>query len=63
LREAAREIERVYGTPVTISDSALARETITASFTDRPVQEVVNVVCSVLSAHCEVQGGRVRIDR
>ena len=63
LREAAREIERVYGTPVTISDSALARETITASFTDRPVQEVVNVVCSVLSAHCAVQGGRVRIDR
>jgi hypothetical protein len=27
------------------------------------VQEVVNVVCSVLSAHCEVQGGRVRINR
>jgi ferric-dicitrate binding protein FerR (iron transport regulator) len=63
LREAAREIERVYGTPVTISDSALARETITASFTDRPVQEVVNVVCSVLNAHCEVRDGRVRIDR
>ena len=63
LREAAREIERVYGTPVTISDSALARETITASLTDRPVQEVVNVVCSVLNAHCEVRDGRVRIDR
>jgi ferric-dicitrate binding protein FerR (iron transport regulator) len=63
LREAAREIERVYRTPVTISDSTLARETITASFTDRPVQEVVNVICSVLNARCQVRDGRVRIDR
>jgi transmembrane sensor len=63
LREVAREIERVYRTPVAVTDSALANETITATFTDRPVEEVVNVVCSVLNAKCEVQGGRVRIDR
>ena len=63
LREVAREIERVYHTPVTIADSTLAAETITATFTDRPVGEVVNVVCSVLNAKCDVQGGRVRIDR
>lgn len=63
LGEAAREIERMYGTPVTIVDTTLARETITATFTDRPVQEVVNVVCSVLNAHCELQDGRIRIDR
>ena len=61
LGEAAREIERVYGTPVTITDTTLARETITATFTDRPVQEVVNVVCSVLSARCNVRDGKVRI--
>ena len=35
----------------------------TATFTDRPVQEVVNVVCSVLNARCELRDGRVRIDR
>ena len=63
LGKAAREIERVYGTPVTITDSTLARETITATFTDRPVQEVVNVVCSVLSARCDVNDGKVRIGR
>ena len=63
LGEAAREIERVYHTPVTIVDTALARETITATFTDRPVQEVVNVVCAVLNARCDVRDGRVRIDR
>ena len=63
LTEVAREIERMYKTPVTIVDSTLARETITATFTDRPVEEVVNVVCSVLNARCEVREGRVRIDR
>jgi transmembrane sensor len=63
LGEAAREIERVYGTPVTIADSALARETITATFTDRPVEDVLNVVCSVLSARCAVTDGHVRIER
>jgi ferric-dicitrate binding protein FerR (iron transport regulator) len=59
----AREIERVYSIPVTIADSALGAETITATFTDRPVQEVVNVVCSVLSATCDVRDGKVRIGR
>ncbi len=63
LGEAAREIERVYETPVTIVDSTLARETITASFTDRPLREVVNVVCAVVSARCDIRDGRVRIDR
>ena len=63
LADVGREIERVYKTPVTIADSALARETITATFTDRPVQEVVNVVCSVLNARCELKEGRIRIDR
>jgi transmembrane sensor len=63
LGDAAREIERVYRTPVTITDTLLVRETITASFTDRPIGEVVSVVCAVLNAHCEVKDGKVRIDR
>ena len=63
LAEVGREIERVYRTSVTIVDSTLARETITATFTDRPVQEVVNVVCSVLNATCDVRDGKVQIGR
>ena len=63
LGDAAHEIERVYRTPVTITDTTLARETLTASFTDRPVEEVVSVICSVLNAHCDVKDGTVRIDR
>ena len=63
LRDAARDIERVYRTPVTIGDSTLAAETITATFTDRPVEEVVNVVCAVLNARCAVGDKRVTIER
>jgi ferric-dicitrate binding protein FerR (iron transport regulator) len=63
LVEVGREIERVYKTTVAIADSSLARETITATFTDRPLAEVVNVVCSVLNARCTVAEGRVRIER
>jgi ferric-dicitrate binding protein FerR (iron transport regulator) len=63
LSEAAREIERVYGKPVTVADSALARETITATFTDRPITDVVDVVCAVLNAHCQVTDSYVRIGR
>jgi transmembrane sensor len=63
LGDAAREIERVYRTSVTITDTTLARETLTASFTDRPVEEVVSVICSVLNARCDVKDGTVRINR
>ena len=63
LGDVGRDIERVYRTKVAIGDSALARETITATFTDRPLEEVVNVVCSVLNARCEVTKGQVRIAR
>ena len=63
LADVGREIERVYKTTVTITDSTLARETVTATFTDRPLEEVVSVVCSVLDARCAVAGGRVRIGR
>ena len=63
LSDVGREIERVYKTRVTIADSILARETITATFTDRPLAEVVNVVCSVLNARCAVTESGVRVDR
>jgi ferric-dicitrate binding protein FerR (iron transport regulator) len=63
LANAAREIERVYHARVMVEDSSLARETITATFTDRPLDDVVRVVCSVLAARCTVDDGTVRIAR
>jgi transmembrane sensor len=63
LVNAAREIERVYHARVMVEDSALRRETITATFTDRPLDDVVRVVCSVLGARCSIDHDTVRITR
>lgn len=63
LHEAAGEIERLYGVRIVVADTVLASATITATFTDRPVDDVVSVVCSVLSARCDSREGVVSISR
>jgi transmembrane sensor len=63
LREAAREIERLYGVRVVVDDAALADATITATFTDRPVADVVSVVCAVLNVQCVAGDGVVTVTR
>jgi transmembrane sensor len=63
LRDAAREIERVYGTRVTVTDSVLARQTVQAAFTDRPLAQVVDEVCSLVNARCETRSNEVVISR
>jgi transmembrane sensor len=63
LGQAAKEIARVYDVRVSIADSTLAAETITATFTDRPLREVVDVVCAVIAARCEVRPEAVSIAR
>jgi ferric-dicitrate binding protein FerR (iron transport regulator) len=61
LSEVAMEIERKYRVRVEIGDSMLAGRTITAWFTDRPLADVLRVVCLAAAAHCTVDGDRVRI--
>jgi len=63
LRDAAREIERLYAVRLMVIDSTLADATITATFTDQRLEHVVDVVCGVLNAHCTNQGGTVSITR
>ena len=63
LREAAREIERVYGIPVTLADSTIGDETVTATLTDKPLAEAIGVLCSVLDARCTVSARGVSIGR
>jgi ferric-dicitrate binding protein FerR (iron transport regulator) len=63
LRDVARDIERVYGVRVDLDDSALADVAVTASFTDQPLDDVVNVVCAVLNARCGTDDGVVAIGR
>lgn len=63
LQEVAHEIEQAYGARVTIADSTLAQQTITNWFSDRPLDEVVRVVCAVVAAECLVQDNAVTIGK
>jgi transmembrane sensor len=56
LTEVAREIEQQYGVRVLLPDREVAERTVTASFTDRSVEEVLMVVCRVVDAHCSLRG-------
>ena len=63
LRDAAREIERLYAVRIVVADSALASATITATFTDQRLDQVIDVVCGVLSAQCTARDSVVTITR
>jgi transmembrane sensor len=61
LRDAAREIERVYGVLVEIQDEQLSQRVITAWFRDKSLTEVVDVVCLAVAARCTIEEGAVRV--
>lgn len=61
--DAAREVERMYGIRVVVADSVISRRTITATFTDQTVAQVIDVMCSVVSARCESKPGEVVMSR
>lgn len=62
LRQVAHEIESSYGVRVLLSDRTLADRTVTATFMDQPVEDVLEVVCRVIDAQCTLQDSVVRID-
>jgi ferric-dicitrate binding protein FerR (iron transport regulator) len=61
LKVAAAEIERLYGVRISILDSALASDVVTAWFADRSLPEVIEVVCLAVVATCTVSDDTVRI--
>jgi transmembrane sensor len=61
LDHAAREIERRYGAVVEIRSDELARRTISGGFKDRTFNEVVRVICRVVSAECTISETRAVI--
>lgn len=63
LPRVAGEIERMYGVRVVIEDSALAGETVSASFTDEPFRQVAGVVCAVIGGRCAISDSVVTISR
>lgn len=61
LERAIEEIEYRYGVEVELEDPALAELTVTATFTDQPVESVMLVMCQVLGAECASGEGEFRI--
>jgi transmembrane sensor len=62
VRDAAREVERMYGIRV-VADSIIGRRTVTATFTDQTATQVLDVLCSVVNAQCESKPGEVVMSR
>lgn len=61
MAQVARELEQMYGVHIVIGDSVIAYRTVSGTFTDRTVEQVVGVVCTVASARCETRPDRVVI--
>jgi transmembrane sensor len=62
VREVAAVLEREYGTRVEVTDSALAKLTVTGWFADKSFEEVIAVVCGAVRAECSVHDGVARIE-
>ncbi|NIP58718.1 MAG: DUF4974 domain-containing protein [Gemmatimonadetes bacterium] len=60
---ALREIERRYGVEVSLENPALGDMTVTATFTGRPVEQVIFVLCEIVNATCTIDGDRIRVGR
>jgi len=52
LKDAAADIERLYDVRIEIEDPALSRQTITAWFSDQPLEQVMTIFCMVAQATC-----------
>lgn len=52
LRAVAREIERMHGVRVELTDPRLGARTVTALFAGRTLDEIVEVVCAIAQLRC-----------
>ena len=59
----AAEMSRVYGRRITITDPAIGAETVTGTFTDESLEQVVHVVCTVVGVNCVVTDSQITISR
>lgn len=61
LERVVEELAYRYKIPVKMVDPGVASRTITAWFTDEPLEEAVSVICRVADVRCEVSEAGVRI--
>jgi len=63
LPRAVEEIEQRYGVEVVVADDSLAELTVTATFTDKPVEQVLPVLCAAVGAQCIYEDNSYHIQR
>ncbi len=61
LTEVIDEIESRYDVEVELATATLGELEVTAVFTERPVEDVIYVVCSIVGARCVQEEGKFRI--
>lgn len=61
LDRALSEIEARYDVDIGLMDRSLAGHTVTATFTGRPIEHVVLVLCEIVNTTCAIDDDRVRI--
>lgn len=61
LESVANEVGARYGVDVTIRDTALSRRRVTAAFEEQTIDEVIAVICAVISATCDVDAAEARV--
>ncbi len=57
LFQVAAEVERFFGVPVSITDTALTRRVVTAWFGNEPFEDVIGTICQVVGARCTLGEG------
>jgi ferric-dicitrate binding protein FerR (iron transport regulator) len=57
----ARELADVYGVRVEVTDSALAKQTVTGWYDGEPFDDVFEIVCGVLQARCAMENGVAKL--
>jgi transmembrane sensor len=61
LRDVVRDLERWYGESVKLNDPALGNRTITASFNDAPLSDVVAFIARVVDATVSNKAGSISL--
>jgi len=62
LRDVIHEIERQYGVRVRLADSSMAQQTVSAWYTDEPLESVLGVLCRIIESKCSIVGSTVTIE-
>jgi transmembrane sensor len=63
LHRVAAEIEHQFGVAVVVEAPELSELTVSVSFTDEELDDVISVVCEIVGALCLIEDDRVRILR